>query len=252
MPSFEITNGNGVNRNFTVPFPYIDRSHVKVAVSGTPTTAFTWINDSTIQMTVAPANGAPVNRYRETPKTPLVDFSNGALLPEQDLDLATKQSLYLTEEATDALGNTMKVGAAGRWEGQGIRIENIAPGVNPNDAATFAQVQAATTGPQGPQGPQGIPGPTGPTGPAGPTGATGPEGPTGATGPAGTGGGGFRGDAGLTGTAASPDIFRIHKQNLATQDVTIGATENAIAVGPLTVDSGRTLTVTSGGTLVIA
>ncbi len=65
-------------------------------------------------------------------------------------------------------------------------------------------------------------------------------------------GGTFRGDNGLIGTAPGNDIFRIHKQNLATQDVTIGATENAIAVGPLTVDSGRTLTVTSGGTLVIA
>lgn len=66
-----------------------------------------------------------------------------------------------------------------------------------------------------------------------------------------TPGGGFRGDNGLVGTASSPDIFRQHKQNMAA-DVTILATENSIAVGPLTVDSGRTLTVTAGGTLVIA
>jgi hypothetical protein len=65
-----------------------------------------------------------------------------------------------------------------------------------------------------------------------------------------TPGGGFRGDNGLVGTAASPDIFRQHKQNLAA-DVTIAANENAIAAGPLTIDTGRTLTVTAGGNLVV-
>ena len=44
-------------------------------------------------------------------------------------------------------------------------------------------------------------------------------------------------------------IFRTNAQNL-TSNVTIGATENANVTGPLTVDSGVTLTVESGGTLV--
>jgi len=43
--------------------------------------------------------------------------------------------------------------------------------------------------------------------------------------------------------------FRINAQNL-TSDVTILATENANVTGPLTVASGVTLTVESGGTLV--
>lgn len=45
--------------------------------------------------------------------------------------------------------------------------------------------------------------------------------------------------------------FRVNAQSLGTS-TTIGADENALATGPLTVDSGVTLTVTSGGTLVIA
>ena len=44
-------------------------------------------------------------------------------------------------------------------------------------------------------------------------------------------------------------IFRTNAQNL-TSDVTILATENANVTGPLTIDSGVTLTVESGGTLV--
>jgi len=63
----------------------------------------------------------------------------------------------------------------------------------------------------------------------------------------------FKGENGTTGDSVlgAGDIFRVHEQELNT-DVTIGASENAIAAGPLTVASGVTLTVTSGGNLVIA
>jgi len=44
-------------------------------------------------------------------------------------------------------------------------------------------------------------------------------------------------------------LFRTNAQNL-TEDITILATENANVTGPFTVDSGVTLTVESGGTLV--
>ena len=44
-------------------------------------------------------------------------------------------------------------------------------------------------------------------------------------------------------------LFRTNAQNL-TADTTILATENANVTGPFTVDSGVTLTVESGGTLV--
>ena len=65
------------------------------------------------------------------------------------------------------------------------------------------------------------------------------------------GGGGFRGNAGLVGTAASGDIFRVHGKTL-TQNTTIASNENAIAVGPLTVASGVTVTIEAGGELVVA
>jgi hypothetical protein len=61
------------------------------------------------------------------------------------------------------------------------------------------------------------------------------------------GGGSYLGDSG-GGTA---DIFRVHEAELNT-DVTIAASTNALAAGPLTVATGVTLTVTTGGNLVIA
>ena len=64
----------------------------------------------------------------------------------------------------------------------------------------------------------------------------------------GSGGGGFyKGENGTSGSSAG-DIFRINEQELNT-DVTIDATENASATGPLSVASGTTLTV--NGNLVI-
>jgi len=64
-----------------------------------------------------------------------------------------------------------------------------------------------------------------------------------------SGGGMFKGDNGTVGSRAG-DIFRINEQTLNT-NVTIDADENASATGPLTIASGVTLTVTTGGNLSI-
>lgn len=67
------------------------------------------------------------------------------------------------------------------------------------------------------------------------------------------GAGYFQGDNGATGdtTNGKADIFRVHEQELNT-NTTIAATDNALCAGPLTVATGVTLTVTTGGNLVIA
>lgn len=64
-------------------------------------------------------------------------------------------------------------------------------------------------------------------------------------------GGRYKGERGTVGnTASAGDIIRVHEQTLNT-NVTVDATENALCAGPLTVASGVTLTVTSGGNLSI-
>ena len=64
-----------------------------------------------------------------------------------------------------------------------------------------------------------------------------------------SGGGMFKGDNGTVGSRAG-DIFRVHEQTLNT-NVTIDATENALAAGSITIASGVTLTVTTGGNLSV-
>jgi len=64
-------------------------------------------------------------------------------------------------------------------------------------------------------------------------------------------GGRYKGERGTVGAAGNAgDIFRVHEKQLDT-DTTIDATENALAAGPLTVASGKTLTITTGGNLSI-
>jgi hypothetical protein len=94
--------GDGTTTQFPVAFPYIRREHVLAAVAGSPAT-FTFVNSSTIQMDVAPANGAVVRVYRQTPLTaPLVDFTDGATLVAADLDTNAKQSIYTQQELSDS------------------------------------------------------------------------------------------------------------------------------------------------------
>ena len=62
----------------------------------------------------------------------------------------------------------------------------------------------------------------------------------------------FKGNNGETGDATNGagDIFRVNGKTLSVS-TTIDADENASATGPLTIASGVTLTVTSGGSLAI-
>ncbi|MGZ3029693.1 phage tail fiber protein [Pseudomonas aeruginosa] len=89
------------NRNFSVPFPYLSRDHVQVTVNGAAVT-FSWLSASSIQTTTAPAIGAKVEVRRVTERNSLlVDFADGSTLTESQLDLASKQNFYLSQEADD-------------------------------------------------------------------------------------------------------------------------------------------------------
>jgi len=101
--SYTLFTGNGSTTQYAVAFGYIRREHVAVTVAGSPAT-FTWVNNSLIQMDVAPANGAEVRVYRVTPlSAPLVDFTDGATLVAADLDTNAKQSIYTQQELDDEL-----------------------------------------------------------------------------------------------------------------------------------------------------
>jgi hypothetical protein len=97
--------GNGVTKQFAVPFPYILKAHVTASVAGV-LTSFTWVNTQVIEFSAAPANGAAILISRESSRAVrLVDYADGQTLTEGDLDQDSLQAFYLAQEAFDNLGS---------------------------------------------------------------------------------------------------------------------------------------------------
>jgi hypothetical protein len=87
--------------DYTVSFPYLDKSHVKVSVDG-EIVSYTWVNTSTIRLTPAPITGQYVKVYRETShQTRLVDFTAPSILDETTLDTDSIQAFNMAQEALD-------------------------------------------------------------------------------------------------------------------------------------------------------
>ena len=103
MATEQTFNGNNTNKNFTVSlFPFLRESHIKVQVGGqtkTLTTDYT-VNGSIVQFITAPPTGTNnVRVYRDTPFTPLHDYSAGSTIKADALNENHLQLLYAVEEA---------------------------------------------------------------------------------------------------------------------------------------------------------
>jgi hypothetical protein len=139
--SFTQSTGDGVNRNFSVGFQYLAKSHVTVRVDGTPA-AFTWLNPSMVTTAVAPPAGAVVQVQRVTPRdTILVDFVDGSTLTETDLDTATLQTFFLSQEAFDMAGGTLSIESDGSYSATNRRIANVGAPQLPGDAVNKAHFE---------------------------------------------------------------------------------------------------------------
>lgn len=231
--------GDGATRQYTVPFEFLSREFVHVTYTPegeyesteVPQEDIEWLTDSSINIpTPVPPAGTKITIRRLTEKSaPMVDFKNGSVLDETDLDLQVLQLLHICQEAFDALDGETAVEAANRayeylnqiiqmiedWtEDSDATLEqlnqkfeefderynglmNLAVTVEESkDSPGFAVLDFAHNilrigVPRGPQGPQGV------QGDQGPQGIQGPQGPQGLQGPQGTQG--AKGDKGDTG-----------------------------------------------------
>ena len=101
--------GNGSTNAFAISFPFLANSEIDVTVAGvlkTITTHYT-ISGSTVTFTSGntPANGAAIKFQRDTDiSAKKVDFSDGSVLTEADLDANSDQILFAQQEIIDKLG----------------------------------------------------------------------------------------------------------------------------------------------------
>jgi hypothetical protein len=144
MPySYNAYTGNGSTTQFTIGFPYIRQEHVKVYVAYVDT-AYTYVNNTTVQLATAPGAGVRVEVRRITPvASVLVDFADGSTLVAADLDTSNLQHLYLEQELDDYSKQTISIDpATGLLTAANQRITNVADPVNAQDVATKAYTDA--------------------------------------------------------------------------------------------------------------
>jgi hypothetical protein len=132
--------GDGSTQTFNFSFDYLDASHVNVELDGVATTAFTvQTSPKSVLMTTAPASGVVVRVRRNSDSaTKLVDFVDGSVLVENDLDKAYLHNLYLNEEIGELNENSMQKteGSTTTWNAGGNRIINLGEPTLATDAAS--------------------------------------------------------------------------------------------------------------------
>jgi len=142
---------------FAFNFPYLEDDHVIVEIEGvdqTITTNYT-IETSPSQRinlsnpTTALAGGELVRiKRRSAPNTNLVDFQNGSVLTESELDRAYLHNRYLAEEANEGVDSGLKeLEGSTNYNAGNKQIKNLADGTLATDAVNkgYVDTQIALT-----------------------------------------------------------------------------------------------------------
>lgn len=138
--------------DFAFSFPYLDDSHVVVqlddSTGSSPGGKFYTVStgdytiitspSTLIRFTTAPETGARIRIKRDSASdVALVDFENGSVLTETELDRAYLHNLYLNEEIEEGSGkSTMTKNTDGNYDADLAKIINVADPTSAQDAAT--------------------------------------------------------------------------------------------------------------------
>jgi hypothetical protein len=130
--------------NYTFSFPYIASADIKVSVD-TVDVPYTFLSDNTVTVTTIPALETLVRIYRDTEKiNRLVDFQDGSVLSEANLDLSAIQVMYIAQEANDRAGESIAP-LGDSWDGQGRKATNFLEPTSPTDLVTKNWAETSQT-----------------------------------------------------------------------------------------------------------
>ena len=140
--SYVTYTGDGSTQIYTVPFPFIKQEdiHVFLDAEEVPAERIEWLSESSIKFDMPPEQGAIIRIRRDTDKEEaVVDFHDGSVLSEEDLDQNTRQLLFVAQEAYDALEGSPTIDNDNKWDMRGLPIKNVGPAEDPDDAVTYRQ-----------------------------------------------------------------------------------------------------------------
>lgn len=154
MPVSYIDHVTSTTGPHAFTFDYLETSHIGVLVNGSALaaapTGFTIDTAAkTVTLAADPGTDANVRILRTTPgltssqQAMLVDFQDGSVLSEADLDKACKQLLFIAQESNDRTSS----GAIGldstltKFDAENKRITNLANSVDSSDAVTKSELE---------------------------------------------------------------------------------------------------------------
>jgi hypothetical protein len=126
--------------DFAFNFDYLEDEHVIVEINGSATTEFTIVTSPAkkVVLNVGATAGDVVRvRRKSQPNTNLVDFVNGSVLTESELDRAYLHNRYLNEEIAELNDASLQIEAGGTdWDARTKKIKNLAAPTLTTDATT--------------------------------------------------------------------------------------------------------------------
>jgi hypothetical protein len=137
--SFVRFTQTGSTTNYPLGFTYRSQADISVTLNGIATSAFTWNAAGTeIIFNTAPAVGTAIQITRATSQdSKLVDYAEGSVLTEGDLDTDSQQAFFMSQESIDKANDVIGVDASNfQWTAGNLRLTNVADPVNAQDVAT--------------------------------------------------------------------------------------------------------------------
>jgi hypothetical protein len=145
--------GDGSETDFAITFDYIKTAHVAVEINDGPAGGTNkWVRKTLgagadytvvtspakkVVFNSAPANSVKIRVLRDSDaNTGIVDFANGSVLTETELDNSYQHNRYLAEEAEEGKtgGALVKDETSGQFDADALRLENLADPDSDDDA----------------------------------------------------------------------------------------------------------------------
>ena len=124
--------------DFAFSFDYLEDEHVVVEIDGVATTNFTIVTSPSTKVVLnsgATAGQKVRVRRKSQPDTNLVDFENGSVLTESELDRAYLHNRYLNEEISELNDASLQKGVGSDdWDAKSQKLTNLADPTQAQDA----------------------------------------------------------------------------------------------------------------------
>ena len=133
-----------ISNGFPIAFDYLEDEHVTVEVDGVENTNIELTTSTPVKVRILSGVTAGQNvrvRRKSQPSDNLVDFVNGSVLTESELDRAYLHNRYLAEEISELNDASLQKEQGGtQWDAKGKRITNVGTPTALADATTKAYV----------------------------------------------------------------------------------------------------------------